>query len=307
MTAAALTRDCLAQRPLPDLGVASDKEARGTVLIIAGGGGAPGAGILSGRAALRVGAGKLQLAATRALGLTLGVAVPEAGIVTVIGGRGHEFSPACVHRLREPSRSADAVCVGPGMRAGPVGPALGMALMEGAPETGFVIDAAALPEPGDAPRFAAAAGGRVVLTPHAGEMARMLGQPREAVIDAPLSAARRAAEQFRSVVVMKGATSFIVTPDGLAWRHDGGVAGLGTSGSGDVLAGVVAGLIARGASPLTAAMWGVHLHAGAGRELSESVGPLGFLASDLLSVLPGQIAVRPASKDPAPTREQPQV
>lgn len=307
MSANLLTRNCLAQRPLPDLGPGSDKDVRGTVLIIAGGASAPGAASLSGRAALRVGAGKLQLAAPRSLGLTLGVAVPEAGIVTVIGGRGQEFSAACVNRLREPVRSADAVCVGPGLRAGPVGPAMAMALMEAAPGTGFVIDAAALPSPEDAPRFAAAARGRVVLTPHAGEMAGMLGVSRDRVIGAPLEAARQAADRFRSVVIMKGGTSFMVTPDGLAWRHEGGVVGLGTSGSGDVLAGIVAGLLARGASPLTAAMWGVFLHASAGRELSDSVGPLGFLASELLAVLPGQLGSRGGDGDPAPSRRAPQL
>ena len=91
---------------------------------------------------------------------------------------------------------------------------------------------------------------------------------------------------FRAVVVMKGATTFVVSPDGAAWRHDGGVAGLGTSGSGDVLAGAIGGLLARGVPPVAAALWGVVLHAQAGRDLSAGGAPLGFLARELLDRLP---------------------
>ncbi len=114
----------------------------------------------------------------------------------------------------------------------------------------------------------------------------MMNVSEEAVKADPLGWGQRAAERFQSVVVMKGATSFVVTPAGQAWRHDGGVVGLGTSGSGDVLAGIIAGLLARGAAPERAARWGVYLHAAAGARLTEALGPLGFLASDLLDVLP---------------------
>ncbi|RZJ45611.1 MAG: NAD(P)H-hydrate dehydratase, partial [Brevundimonas sp.] len=150
--------------------------------------------------------------------------------------------------------------------------------------------AGALPWRHEGRRFASAAAGRTVLTPHAGEMAALLGRNKEAVRADPLDAARQAAALFQSVVVMKGATTFVVTPDGAAWRHDGGVAGLGTSGSGDVLAGAVGGLLARGAAPLAAALWGVALHAQAGADLAAAGAPLGFLARELPDRLPVVLA-----------------
>jgi ADP-dependent NAD(P)H-hydrate dehydratase len=140
------------------------------------------------------------------------------------------------------------------------------------------------------PDFAARAGGRVVLTPHAGEMAALCDCSKDEVLADPLGMARTAARRLKAVVIMKGAVTFIVSPDGAAWRHEGGPPGLGVSGSGDVLAGVVGGLLARGAAPLEAALWGVRLHAAAGVRLSRDIGPLGFLASEIVDVLPGVLA-----------------
>jgi NAD(P)H-hydrate repair Nnr-like enzyme with NAD(P)H-hydrate dehydratase domain len=86
---------------------------------------------------------------------------------------------------------------------------------------------------------------------------------------------------------VKGAESRIVAPDGRAWLFTGGVPGLGVSGSGDVLAGIVGGLLARGAPPLTALLWAVWLHGEAGTALSKKVGPVGFLAREIADEVPG--------------------
>jgi ADP-dependent NAD(P)H-hydrate dehydratase len=85
---------------------------------------------------------------------------------------------------------------------------------------------------------------------------------------------------------MKGATTWIVTSDGRAWRHEQGVVGLATSGSADVLAGLIGGFLARGAPPLVATLWGVCVHAAAGVRLSDHIGPVGFLAREILSEIP---------------------
>ncbi len=82
-------------------------------------------------------------------------------------------------------------------------------------------------------------------------------------------------------MTLKGATTFIASPSGKTFRYDDGVVGLATSGSGDVLAGVLAGLAARGTDPLAAAVWAVVLHAQAGQELTRKQGALGFLAREL--------------------------
>jgi NAD(P)H-hydrate repair Nnr-like enzyme with NAD(P)H-hydrate dehydratase domain len=87
-------------------------------------------------------------------------------------------------------------------------------------------------------------------------------------------------------VLVKGVQSYIVEPNGKAWKFSGGSAGLGISGSGDVLAGIVGGLMARGASSLTALLWGVWLHGEAGRKLGDEVGSIGYLAREIPDQIP---------------------
>jgi len=117
-------------------------------------------------------------------------------------------------------------------------------------------------------------------------MASLLGVEKDAVEASPAELALGAAGQFGAVVVLKGATSWIATPEGAVYRYDGGNVGLATSGSGDTLAGIVAGLAARGAPPLNAVIWGVHLHGSAGRALARRMGQIGFLARELLAEIP---------------------
>ncbi len=281
-----VTPACLATLNLPPPQQGGDKDSRGCALIVAGGGGVPGAPLLTGEAALRVGAGKLQLVATPGVAIALGMAMPEAMVVVGSGATDHEFRAGATDAVVAAAEGADAACIGPGMLDIDVARDLALAVLSRCVDLPCVIDAGALPAPTGREAFAVAASGRVVLTPHAGEMASILGCSKGDVLVRPLEAARSAAEGFRSVVVLKGATTFVVTPEGQSWRHDEGVVGLGTSGSGDVLAGVITGLLARGARPAVAAVWGVYLHAAAGRRVSGTIGSLGFLASDLLPVLP---------------------
>ena len=102
--------------------------------------------------------------------------------------------------------------------------------------------------------------------------------------------ARRAAEHFRSVIALKGAETVIMSPSGETWCNRSGNVGLATSGSGDTLSGIIAGLAARGADPAQATVWGVYLHGSAGDRLAERVGPLGFLARELLAEIPALMA-----------------
>jgi NAD(P)H-hydrate repair Nnr-like enzyme with NAD(P)H-hydrate dehydratase domain len=121
-------------------------------------------------------------------------------------------------------------------------------------------------------------------------MASLLGIPRDAILADPLAAARKAAEGLQAVVAMKGGCTFIVDPQGHAWSCDRGNVGLATSGSGDTLAGIIAGLLARGAAPTEATLWGVYLHAEAGARLARRQGPIGYLARELLAEIPGIMA-----------------
>jgi len=282
--------EALRDLPLPPLSTGGDKETRGRVLAIAGGARVPGAALLTGVAALRAGAGKLQLAATRAAALALGLAIPEAAVIAVAETPEGEIAAAAGPALAEAAARADAVVIGPGMLDKAEAGRLALSLLEAAPEAGFVLDAAAMVGLQLTAAAVRAMAGRLVLTPHAGEMAALLGDGKDAVLREPLAAGREAATRSGGVVIMKGATSYIVSPDGRAWAHSGGVVGLATSGSGDVLAGVIAGLLARGAPPLTAAVWGVYAHADAGRRLSASLGPVGLLARELLAEIPRALA-----------------
>lgn len=280
---AILDAKTLAAHPLPVMPPDGDKEDRGAVLVVGGEDGMAGAALLAGMAALRVGAGKLQIAGRWSSAVALSVSVPEAKIVA-FSGSAHD------RHLELAAEGSTALVLGPGMETRSANRKLARRLMEAMPEARAVVDAGALPSFGKAEAFAGVAAGRVVLTPHAGEMAALLDREKADIKRDALGAAREAAALFQSVVVMKGVATFIVTPDGTAWRHDGGVNGLGTSGSGDVLAGAIGGLLARGASPLVAALWGVRLHAEAGAAIAAGGAPLGFLARDLLVQLPLRMA-----------------
>lgn len=247
------------------------KEARGRVLVVGGGVALLGAGRLAGEAALRAGAGKLQLTApAEAVALT-SLVVPEARVLGL--PRDEEVDYALFQALGQ----ADAVLIGPGMEADLGRLAKALCLHVRSP---LVLDAGGL-------AAAACQGPDVrILTPHAGEMATLLETEKAQVEADPASAAKEAARRFSAVVVMKGARTVIATPQARLAYYAGGGAGLGVSGSGDVLAGVIAGVLARGVDPFEAAAWGVYLHGEAGRRLAERVGALGFLAREIAAEIP---------------------
>lgn len=280
-----VTAALLRRMPLPRHREGDDKNARGSVLVAGGCAELPGAVLLAGVAALQAGAGRLQLAVCRSVAPPLGVAVPEARVIALPETEEGHIAAAAAPLLARQGSRARALALGPGMMGGAEGEALTAGLLEALEGPALVLDAGALavlPACRDALRRHA---GRIVITPHDGEMAALLGIPRAAVQDDPLGAARQAASRFQAVVVMKGGCTRIVTPQGEAWQCDRGNVGLATSGSGDTLAGMVAGLLARGATPLQAALWGVYAHGEAGRRLALAQGPVGFLAR----MLPGEV------------------
>jgi NAD(P)H-hydrate repair Nnr-like enzyme with NAD(P)H-hydrate dehydratase domain len=132
--------------------------------------------------------------------------------------------------------------------------------------------------------------GRVVLTPNPSELAISLHVEPDEVDADPAGAALRLAGQTGAAVGLGGATSWIAAADGRLWEDQSGGAGLGVSGSGDVRAGVVAGLLARGAQPEQAAVWAAYLHGRAGERLAAQVGRLGFLARELPPEIPRVLA-----------------
>jgi ADP-dependent NAD(P)H-hydrate dehydratase len=274
-----LDADLLRSFPLPPLAEDGDKEDRGRIVIVAGSPEVPGAAVLAGIAAMRAGAGRLRIVTDEKVATAIGIAATGA---RVIAG----FSAA--DRAIE---GADAVTIGCGMDPGPELERLLAALLGGGADMPLVLDAAALDcLPPLAGKARARAGG-LALLPHAREMACLLGcAPEEVEIDPP-TAVRRAAERYHAVALVKGRFSLLAAPDGRVFCFEGGGVGLATSGSGDVLAGLVGGLAARGADVLTATLWGVWLHGEAGRILTERVGRIGFLADEIAPLVPGLLEV----------------
>lgn len=297
MSVGAITPEFLELNPLPVHDSAGDKGTRGRVLVIGGSVDVPGAALLAGTAALRAGAGVLQIATCRTVAPYLGVALPEAMVTGLPETPAGEIDPAASERLIDRASACQSVLIGPGMMDREAAGRLTSEVIARAEGPVFVVDAAALTGVREDTDLLRLYGGRVVITPHAGEMATFLDVDRREVIADPLGAARQVAHRAQCVVVMKGACTHIVSPAGEAWSCQEGNVGLATSGSGDVLAGIICGLLARGAAPVRAAQWGVYLHAAAGDHLARSIGQVGFLARELLAVIPSLLArsARPAS------------
>jgi hydroxyethylthiazole kinase-like uncharacterized protein yjeF len=260
---AALDRVTLqAQWPLP-ADVDGDKHRRGTVLVIGGSDRTPGAVILAGIAALRMGAGRLQVATVERCVLAVGVRVPEALVVPT------DDTAA----LGDLVADADAVVVGPGlMDAALTASLVATVFVRARPGSPVIVDAGALDElaTGAHPVLDA-----LILTPNDQELQRLVGaddaQPHIA-----------AAARYRAAVVTTG---MVTNPTGRTWRDPHPVSGLGTSGSGDVLAGAAGGVAARCGDATAAACWAALAHRDAGRTLARHVAPSGYLASELADQL----------------------
>jgi hydroxyethylthiazole kinase-like uncharacterized protein yjeF len=177
--------------------------------------------------------------------------------------------------------------LGPGISDRDRAGALGKALLA-APRDDFaiVLDAASVACAGAHADLIQRHAGRVVMTPHHGEMAACIACDEDDVAGDPERIAKDAAERFGAVIVLKSSETVIAAPGEEVVRYRGGGVGLATGGSGDVLAGAIAGLVSRGATPFVAACWGVWLHGEAGALLADRIGRVGFLARELLPELP---------------------
>ena len=259
---------------LPDPNDGESKEDRGRVLIVGGSREVPGAALLAAHASLRAGAGKLHIAAPADVAPAIAIAMPEArvsGLAATTRGEIAVVSDAILAAAGE----SDALLIGPGMAPSKTTQRVGGALTARARHV--VLDAGALgADPAES----------TVITPHFGEMATLLGCSKDEVANDAEDIARRYAREHGLVVVLKSATTYIAAPAGDLWVHRGGSIGLGTSGSGDVLAGIIAGLMAQGAAAEQAAVWGVVLHGAAGTTLSKRVGIVGFLAREIADAIP---------------------
>jgi hydroxyethylthiazole kinase-like uncharacterized protein yjeF len=280
---APLDQAALKSHPLPPI-IDGDKDTKGRILIVAGSRQVPGAALLAAMGAMRAGAGKLRIATVESVAMPLGIAMPEAMVIGLPEIDSGGFGPEAAERIRELASEVDAAVAGPGIKRSEACKRIADVLLE--TEAAVALDVALLrtleppherePERSSTP----------ILLPNADELASLLECEAQQVRDDPVGCGLRAAELYRSVVLVKGVSSHVVTPDGDAWAYEGGGPGLGVSGSGDVLAGIVGGLLARGAPPLDALLWSVWLHGEAGERLAKRVGPIGFLAREIAEEIP---------------------
>jgi hydroxyethylthiazole kinase-like uncharacterized protein yjeF len=268
-----ITPRLLREWPLPD--PQGDKKSRGTVLVVGGAKDTPGAVLLAGVSALRAGAGRLQMAVEASTATALSIAVPEAKVIGLPDD----------DQLRRLAGSADVLAVGPGLDdVEDTARLLREVLDVARDDAAVVLDAYALGALSKNPGLSKGRPQRFVLTPNVTEAEFLLGREPG---DDLAAEARTLAGRYEAVVSLYG---HIATPDGGAWREESGDAGLGTSGSGDVRAGIVAGLLGRGAEPAQAACWAAFAHAVSGQRLSGRYGRTGFLARELVDELAYTIA-----------------
>lgn len=274
-----VTPALLREWPLPEAG--NSKYDRGRILVVGGAAQTPGAVQLAGLAALRVGAGHLTMAVAASAAIALAVAVPEAGVVGLPENERGSVLGNDLGAIADNLHSADVVIVGPGLDDAEQTTTLMRRLLPNLNDHAWlVLDAyalSALPELADAIEPVA---GRMVLTPNGREAEILLGRelqnPR---VDVP-----KIAERYAAVVSSQGT---IADQAGAVWQVSAGHDGLATSGSGDVLAGALGGLLGRHAEGAQSAVWATYAHAAAGDRLAARVGRLGFLAREILDELPG--------------------
>jgi hydroxyethylthiazole kinase-like uncharacterized protein yjeF len=273
-----ITTALLRRWPLPKLDPEGGKVSRGKLLIAGGSDTVAGAATLAGLGGLRAGAGTLQIATTRGAMPIVAGAVPEARVIALPTRKG-ELGPTAPSAIARLAEKCDAIVLGPGAQV----PHIARAARG---EATWIIDASAI----EGFRKLKRRPRNCVLTPHPGEMAALCNLDIDEVMARPAELAREMAKELSCVIALKSSVTYIAAPDGRVFESTAGNHGLGTSGSGDVLAGVIGGLAARGADPVQATVWGVHLHGRAGDVLARRVGPLGFLARELLAEIPPAIA-----------------
>jgi ADP-dependent NAD(P)H-hydrate dehydratase len=265
------------------------KNTRGSILVIGGSAETLGAVLLAAEAAMRAGAGKLQVATVASLAPFAAAALPEALVRALPEADDGVIGAAAVAAVRELAEAADAVLIGPGMADKEQTRGFVDALLPHL-RGPLALDALGLASVTADIGCLRRLGGRAVLTPNPDEIGYALHLDEDEVEADPAAAAADLARQVGAAVGLGGVTSWIAAPDGRLWRDDSGGAGLGVSGSGDVRAGITGGLLARGAEPAQAAVWAAYLHGRAGERLASSVGRLGFLARELLAEVPRALA-----------------
>lgn len=280
---------------LPPRASDSHKGSYGRVLVIAGSTGMTGAASLTSEASLRAGTGLVTLAIPKSLNAILEVKLSEVMTLPLPETENGSLAESATQSILEYAEKTKSVlAIGPGLSQHPETVALVHQLIkenrEQVLELRMVVDADGLNALAKANELIPLLSEETVLTPHLGEMARLTDTPIPTLAADRISTAEEFAQEYGLTLVLKGAPTITANPNGKVWINSTGNPGMATAGMGDVLTGVIAGLIAQKVSSATAATLGVYLHGLAGDIAAETNGMHGLIASDVLKSIPQAIS-----------------
>lgn len=285
---AELITDDWARTVLPGRPLMANKGTFGRVLVVAGSINYIGAAYLACSGAIRAGAGLVTLATAVSLQPIIAAKVTEITYLPLPESSLGVISPQAARFIHQEVGQSDVLLLGCGLgQSQPVVKFMKSTLFRLKPEVPpLVLDADALNTLAKTPDWWRRLTDDAILTPHPGEMARLAGVSVEEVQSDRVDMAKRVAQEWHKTVVLKGAYTVVATPDGRAKISPFANPGMASAGTGDVLSGVIAGLVAQGLNLFDAAACGVYLHGKAGEMVRERLGEAGMIASDLLPVLP---------------------
>lgn len=275
----------VAKTCMPALQWEGHKNSYGHVLVIAGSQGMTGAAALASKAALRVGAGLVTTCLPESLADLFDAAYPEILTKGIAETRDRTLSFSAWQEIQGYLKDKKTVVFGPGLTAQPEIRDILLKLMENT-NIPLVIDADGLNVLAQDTSILSHVKSSVVLTPHPGEMGRLVGLSTEDVQANRVEVAQLAAKELNAIIVLKGAATLVAAPDEKLFINSTGCPALATAGTGDVLAGTIGGFIAQGVEPVNAAVLGVYIHGLAGDYAAQERGMRGVIASDVLDKLP---------------------
>lgn len=263
----------------------SNKGTLGSLLCICGSYGMAGAAIMAGKAALRCGIGLLKIAVPKSIYPVCATNILESVYYPLEETSNGVISSKNTDFLLEMCEKSSAVVIGCGLSVCDDTKNLVQSVITNC-EKPLVIDADALNCICNKPEILKNLKAPAIITPHPGEMARLLHSTPKTVNSSRENTAIDFAKKFGVVTVLKGAGTIIASPDGEVYINHTGNSGMATGGSGDVLSGIIGSLLAQGAAPINAAAAGVFLHGTIGDLAAEKLGKISMLPTDMIDMIP---------------------
>ncbi len=257
----------------------------GHLFILAGSPGLTGAAVMAGLSALRIGTGLVTLGVPEGLNHIFETKLTEAMTLPLAQTNEQTISPAAKNKILNFLKKADAIAIGPGLSQNRETTQLVRELIREV-RMPMVIDADAINAIAGHADILKKAKAQVIITPHPGELSRLLNSAADEINRDRIAIARKTAEQYNVIVVLKGANTVIAEPDGNVYINNTGNPGMASGGTGDVLTGMAAGLICQKVSPVSAAIAGVFLHGLAGDIAEKEKGESGLIAGDVIEKIP---------------------